>query len=300
MPIIIPKGLVAQSTLKAERIFAYSDERAIKQDIRPLEMAVINLMPKKEESEIQLFRMLSNSPLQVNIDLIRMQTYEGKNSDPARLRRFYKSFEEIKTKKYDGIIVTGAPLEKMEYEKIIYWEELKKVFDFAKHNVYSSLFICWGAQAALHHYFGIEARIVEKKIFGVYEFERGDDVLFKGFDDTFFAPQSRYSRVDAHQFFRSDLKVLAFGDETGVILISTENHRMIFSLSHFEYDRMTLHEEYLRDKERGMDTSPPYNYYEGGESGGVKMKWHSAGQLFFSNWLNFCVYQSTPYDLGSL
>lgn len=298
MPIVIPKGLVSGEMLQKERIFAYSDERAVKQDIRPLEMAVINLMPKKEEAEIQLFRMLSNSPLQVNIDLIRMQTYEAKNSDPARLRRFYKSFDEIKTKKYDGIIVTGAPLEKMEYSKIIYWEELKKVFDFAESNVYSSLFICWGAQAALHHYFNVEANLLEKKIFGVYAFARADDVLCKGFDDEFFAPQSRYSRVDKKELEEAGLKVLSFGEETGAVLSCTVDHRKIFSLSHFEYDRMTLHEEYMRDREKGLDTQPPENYY--GEAGSVKMKWHAAGQLFFSNWLNFCVYQSTPYDLGEL
>lgn len=303
MPIVIPDGLVDQDVLREEKIFAYSQDRALSQDIRPLEIAIVNLMPKKEETEIQLFRMLSNTPLQINTDLIHMQSHKAKNSDPKRLSRFYKTFDDIKNKKYDGIIVTGAPIEKLNYKDIVYWEELKKVFEFAKSNVYSTLFICWGAQAALYYYFGIDAAVLDKKIFGVYEFEKlGEDLLFKGFDDTFFAPQSRYSRVEFEQFKdKKDLIVLAGRRETGVVLAATKNHRQIFSFSHFEYDKNTLHDEYIRDKSKGLDTLPAENYYENDDPNGrIKVRWRANGQLLFLNWLNYCVYQSTPYDLGEL
>lgn len=303
MPLIIPKDLIEETVLERERIFTMSQQEAEKQDIRPIKIGIVNLMPKKEETELQILRMLSNSALQINIDLIHMGSYESKNVDSRHLQRFYKTYEDIKDDKYDALIITGAPVEKLEYENIKYWRELQLIFEFAKKNVYSTMFICWSAQAALHYYYDIPNEVTDEKIFGVYSFDkRTDHKILKGFDDEFYIPQSRYTYVPEEDLKdRADLEVLAASEETGVVLAVTEDGRFVFNFGHWEYDKDTLHQEYLRDIGKGLKTKPAVNYYrEDNPDQPIKVKWRSAGNLFFTNWLNYCVYQETPYLIESI
>lgn len=303
MPLIIPKDLIVEEVLERENIFTMRDSSAKEQDIRPLSIAIVNLMPKKEETELQLLRMLSNTALQINIDLVRMESYNPANSDLKRLRAFYKTYEDIKHKKYDAMIITGAPIETIAYEKIKYWEELKTIFEFAKENVYSTMFICWSAQAALYHYYKIDHKVSDGKIFGVFEFDKlKDNKIVKGFDDTFLVPTSRHTYVNAEDLEDiEDLEVLAARPDTGVSLATTKDNRFVFNFGHWEYDKDTLHSEYIRDISQGKKIAPPQNYYEDNDpKKEIKIRWRSAGNLFFSNWLNYCVYQETPFAIETI
>lgn len=303
MPLIIPKDLIVEEVLERENIFTMRDSSAKEQDIRPLSIAIVNLMPKKEETELQLLRMLSNTALQINIDLVRMESYNPANSDLKRLRAFYKTYEDIKHKKYDAMIITGAPIETIAYEKIKYWEELTTIFEFAKENVYSTMFICWSAQAALYHYYKIDHKVSDGKIFGVFEFDKlKDNKIVKGFDDTFLVPTSRHTYVKAEDLEDiEDLEVLAARPDTGVSLATTKDNRFVFNFGHWEYDKDTLHSEYIRDISQGKKIAPPQNYYEDNDpKKEIKIRWRSAGNLFFSNWLNYCVYQETPFAIETI
>ena len=303
MPLIIPKDLIVEEVLERENIFTMRDSSAKEQDIRPLNIAIVNLMPKKEETELQLLRMLSNTALQINIDLVRMESYNPTNSDVKRLNAFYKTYEDIKNNKYDAMIITGAPIETIAYEEIKYWDELKTIFEFAKENVYSTMFICWSAQAALYHYYNIEHKVSKGKIFGVFEFDKlKDNKIVKGFDDTFLVPTSRHTYVDIEDFYDlEDLEVLAARPDTGVSLVTTKDNRFVFNFGHWEYDKDTLHNEYIRDISQGKKIAPPKNYYEDNDpKKEIKIRWRSAGNLFFSNWLNYCVYQETPFAIETI
>lgn len=303
MPLIVPKDLIVEEVLERENIFTMRESSAKEQDIRPLNIAIVNLMPKKEETELQLLRMLSNTALQINIDLVRMESYNPSNSDLKRLRTFYKTYEDIKNKKYDAMIITGAPIETIAYEEIKYWEELKTIFEFAKENVYSTMFICWSAQAALYHYYKIDHKVSDGKIFGVFEFDKlKDNKIVKGFDDTFLVPTSRHTYVDKEDLEEiEDLEVLAARPDTGVSLATTKDNRFVFNFGHWEYDKDTLHNEYIRDISQGKKISPPQNYYEDNDpKKEIKIRWRSAGNLFFSNWLNYCVYQETPFAIETI
>lgn len=303
MPIIVPKDIPAAKTLTAENIIVMTEKRAKTQDIRPLEIAIVNLMPTKIETETQLMRLLSNSPLQINVTLIATETYVGKNTPPEHLERFYKTFTEVADSKFDGMIVTGAPVEEKEFSEVKYWEELKKIFEFAKTNVTSTIFICWGAQAALYYYYGIEKHKLDKKLFGVYKHKKlaKYDRLLKGTDDRFFMPHSRHTTVYEEDIKKcKDIVLLASSKEAGAAIARSKDNKFIFITGHAEYDRDTLEKEYLRDKEKGLDIDPPYNYYVDGDSGEIKMNWSSTANLIYMNWLNHYVYQLTPYQMKDI
>ena len=303
MPLILPDQLIDQEVLNQENIFTMTQDQANHQDIRPIKILIVNLMPKKEETELQLLRMLSNLALQMNIDLVRMDSYQATHASQDRLKKFYKTYDQIKDQKFDAMIITGAPVERMDYQDIIYWKELKNIFDFAREHVFSTLFICWSAQAALYHYFGVPKQEVEEKIFGIYQYEKKkEDPILKGFDDSFYAPQSRYTYVKEEDLREiPQIQVLSSREDTGVGLATTLDHRFVFSFGHWEYDKETLHEEYLRDLAKGLTTQIPKNYYRQDDpQGDIIMNWRSSGSLFFSNWLNYCVYQETPYQLEKI
>lgn len=298
MPIIIPNSLPAYDVLTNENIFIMEDKRASEQDIRPIEIAIVNLMPTKIETETQLLRLVGNTPLQVNLSFIKMKTYESQNTSKSHLDKFYVSFEDIKNKKFDAMIITGAPVEKMDFEEVIYYEELKKIFDFSNLNVTSTLFICWGAQAGLNYFYGIDKLLLDEKLFGVFENERAEsfDPLLKGMDDIFQIPMSRHTKLNDSQIdLIEDLIVLAKSDECGYSIIKDKNDKRIFFTGHSEYDRYTLKNEYLRDKERGLDTKPPKNYFKDEKFDEVNVTWTSSANLLYYNWLNYYVYQVTPY-----
>ncbi len=303
MPLIIPKDLPAYNILSKENVFIINESRAKSQDIRPLRIAIVNLMPTKEVTETQLFRMLSNTALQVEIDLIRTKSYTSKNTSEEYLSKFYKTFDDIKDTKYDGMIITGAPVEKMDFGNVKYWDELVQIMDYAKENVYSTMFICWASQAALYHFYEIPKYTMDKKLFGIFKFEVvGDSVLTRGFDDFFYAPQSRYTYNKKEDIGKvDDLIILAESDDVGVHLSASKDNRFIFVTGHVEYDIDTLDKEYKRDINEGLDTGIPLNYYiNDNPSKRIIQRWKSCGNLMFSNWLNYCVYQSTPYDINSI
>lgn len=299
MPIIIPKDLPAFSVLTNENIFVMTESRAMSQDIRPIEIAIVNLMPTKIETETQLMRLLGNTLLQVNVTLIATESYKSKNTSEAHLKRFYKTFEEIKDKHFDGMIITGAPVETMEYDEVKYWDELKRIMDFADSNVTSTINICWGAQAALHYYYGIEKVAFEKKLFGVFPYsaENEYELLLKGMDDIFYIPMSRHTTVDEDAVRKHDeLEVLASNKEQGIAIIKSKDNRRFFFMGHSEYDRDTLKSEYLRDRDKGLSIDMPANYFRDGNVDDVVVKWKSTANLLFYNWLNYYVYQVTPYE----
>lgn len=303
MPVIVPKDIPAAEILKAENIFVMNPERAMTQDIRPLEIAILNLMPTKIVTETQLMRLLSNSPLQINVTLLSTESYVGKNTPLEHLERFYKPFSEVKTRKFDGLIVTGAPVEDLPFESVKYWDELKEVFEFAKSRVTSTIFICWGAQAALYYYYGIKKYPLDKKLFGIFKHKKNSafEPLLKGTDDRFFMPHSRHTTVKEEDVSaHKELKILASSKEAGPSVIRSEDGKFIFILGHAEYDRDTLEKEYLRDKEKGLDIDPPENYYVEDGSGEIKMCWSSTANLIYMNWLNHYVYQATPYDIEKI
>ncbi len=299
MPIVISKDIPAFSALKQENIFVMSDERAFTQDIRPLEIAILNLMPTKEETETQFMRLLSNSPLQVNITLVYTESYKSKNTAAAHLERFYKRFEDIKDKHFDGMIITGAPVETMPFEEVAYWDELKKIFDFADKNVTSSIYICWGAQAALYYYYGIQKHLLPTKLFGIFPHKKildQHDPLLKGIDDVFYIPHSRHTTVYMEDVKKvPDLIVLSDSEYTGLSIAKSRDNKKIFLTGHMEYDRYTLKKEYDRDVSKGLPIHPPFNYFTDNTCTDVKVTWTSAANLFYTNWLNYYVYQVTPF-----
>ena len=304
MPIIIPQDMPAYSTLAAENIFVMNEERAQRQDIRPIEIAILNLMPTKIETETQLIRMLSNSPLQIKVTLLGTKTYVGTHTPENHLDRFYKTFDEIKHRRFDGMIITGAPVEHMEFEEVEYWEELCRIMEWSKTHVTSTLYICWGAQAGLYYHYGIKKHSLAEKLFGVFEhkLDHKRSILFRGFDDTFLVPHSRHTTVLREDIEAvDDLKILCSSDEAGVFAVATERGRQIFVTGHSEYDADTLKKEYLRDKEKGLPIAIPKNYFPNDdETKEPLVRWRSCANLFYSNWLNYFVYQTTPYDITQI
>jgi homoserine O-succinyltransferase len=304
MPIRIKDSLPAQAILEEENIFVMTEFRAMHQDIRPLEVLILNLMPNKEVTETQILRKLSNSPLQCNVELLQTASYVPTHVDSNHLESFYTTFDQIKDRKFDGMIITGAPLAYVEYEDVTYWRELCTIMDWAKVHVHSTFFLCWGAFAGLYHHFGIHHRFYDKKLSGIYAHRvlKTTSPLFRGFDDVFYAPHSREIYID-----RSDiedipgLELMAESDKAGITMLKTEDSRMFFVFCHLEYDANTLSDEYFRDLGKGMDPDLPENYFpdDDPEKSPV-VNWRSAGQLFYTNWLNYYVYQSTPYDVTKI
>lgn len=304
MPINVPEGLPAIETLEKENIFVMSNERALHQDIRPLRILILNLMPTKADTETHLLRLLSNTPLQLNVEFLRMASHHDKHTPTEYLLRFYQSFQDIKEKRYDGLIITGAPVERLKFEQVDYWPELCQVLEWSKKNVYSSLHICWGAQAGLYYHYKIPKYELGEKLSGIYRHRilYPAHPILRGFDDYFLAPHSRYTEVKKSDIDRvSQLEVLAVSKEAGVYLVGSRNGRQFFVTGHSEYDRNTLKKEYLRDEKKGIPVNIPENYFpnDNPEKTPV-MTWHSQASLLFSNWLNYYVYQSTPYDLSDL
>ncbi len=301
MPIIIPKDIPAFNVLQKENIFVMTDRRAVSQDIRPIEVLILNLMPTKIETETQLIRLLSNSPLQVNITLLYTESYNVKNTPQTHLDKFYKKFSEVKGKRFDGMIITGAPVETLKFEDVAYWDELCEIMEFSNANVTSTMYICWGAQAGLYYHYGIPKYALDKKLFGIYPHRRQTefDPLLKGADDVFYIPHSRHTAISDEEIHsRDDLRVLAYSDQAGCAVVKSADNSKIFLTGHSEYDRESLQNEYLRDLAKGMDIQPPENYYVDSENKKIRMNWMSFANLMFSNWLNYYVYQVTPYKLG--
>lgn len=299
MPIIIPKDIPAYTTLLNENIFVMNHERAMKQDIRPIEIAILNLMPTKIETETQLIRLLSNSPLQIRVTLIGTESYVGTHTPLGHLQRFYKTFSEVKDQHFDGMIITGAPVEMMEFDEVKYWRELTEILDFANTNVQSTIFICWGAQAALHYYYGLDKQVLPKKLFGVFKHKKfvNFDPILKGTDEEFYMPHSRHTTVDIEAIRAvDDLIILAGSDKIGASVVRSRDGRRIFLMGHMEYDKDTLKNEYYRDLGKGLDIDPPENYFKDEEKTKVVPNWYSVANLIYSNWLNYYVYQVTPYD----
>ncbi|WP_297228565.1 homoserine O-succinyltransferase [uncultured Desulfovibrio sp.] len=300
MPIQIPADLPARLALENENIFVMTEERAERQDIRPLEIVIVNLMPTKIATETQLLRLLGNSPLQVNITLLRTAQHESKNTPLVHLERFYRTFDEIRHRRFDGMVVTGAPVEHLPFEAVDYWQELLDIMQYAADNVYSTLYICWAAQAALYHFYGVPKYDLPSKRFGVFRHQvrQTSCRLFRGFDDDFPAPHSRHTEVRSEDVRKiPDLRILAESDEAGLTLVERVDHAQVFMTGHLEYDRGTLDAEYRRDRLRGMDTPPPLHYYPDEDPDRLPlMTWRAHAHLFYSNWLNYYVYQGTPFD----
>ncbi len=304
MPIKIPNELPAVQTLTGENIFVMTETRAITQDIRPLRILLLNLMPTKIDTETQISRLLSNSPLQVELELIHTSTHKSKNTSEEHLLAFYKTFDQVKNQKFDGLIITGAPVEKMPFEEVTYWQELCEIMEWSKHNVHSTFHICWGAQAGLYYHYGIQKYPLDKKVFGVFEHnvDYRECTLLRGFDDTFMAPHSRHTTVRREDIEAvPGLKVLASSPEAGVYAVKSGENKQIFVMGHSEYDARTLEKEYLRDKNAGLPIEVPKNYYpDDDDTKDPKVTWRSHASLLFSNWLNYFVYQTTPYNIGAI
>ncbi|MEJ6951084.1 homoserine O-acetyltransferase MetA [Natronospora cellulosivora (SeqCode)] len=304
MPIKIPDKLPATEVLKKENIFVMNEDRAIHQDIRSLKIAILNLMPTKIETETQILRLLGNTPLQIDVVLLHPETYRSKNTSAEHLANFYQTFSDIKDEKFDGLIITGAPVERLRFDEVDYWDELKDIMEWSKHNAYSTLHICWGAQAALFYHFGINKFEKGSKISGIYKHtvEKKNSELVRGFDDVFYAPHSRHTEVkrediDKHQ----DLEIISTSREAGVYIVASKDGRQIFVTGHPEYDRLTLKGEYLRDVNKGMDIDVPCNYFPGNDPEKKPIfNWRSHASLLYSNWLNYYVYQLTPYDIKEI
>ena len=301
MPIRIPNDLPAASTLLQENIFVMTQNRASTQDIRPLEIVLLNLMPTKIATETQFTRLLGNTPLQVRLELMHTTSHKAKNVSQDHLLNFYKSFDELKDRKFDGMVITGAPVEHMDFEDVDYWDELCRIMEWSKTHVHSTIHICWGAQAGLYYHYGIQKHQMEKKMFGVFK-HKADykrSILLRGFDDTFWVPQSRHTTVHREDIEAvPGLKILASSDESGVYAVSSKGGRQIFVTGHSEYDADTLKNEYLRDKDLGLPIEMPVNYFkDDDETKEPIVRWRGHANLLFSNWLNYFVYQTTPYDI---
>lgn len=304
MPIKIDSNLPARKLLENENVFVMTEERAVSQDIRPLKILILNLMPTKIETETQLLRLLSNSPIQVEAELLQTATHEVKNVSKEHMFKFYQTFDEIKDERFDGMVVTGAPVENMEFEQVDYWDELCRIFEWSKTNVYSSFFICWGAQAALYYKYGLRKYRLDRKMFGVFEHVSLDNFhpLMRGLDDKFWVPHSRHTEVRRGDIaLIKELQILSYSEKAGVHLLSDMECRNFFSTGHSEYDRDTLAKEYFRDAEKGLDIDLPENYFPDNDPAKTpEVKWRGAANIIFSNWLNYFVYQRTPYDLSTL
>jgi homoserine O-succinyltransferase len=304
MPLTIPDKLPAIEVLKKENIFVIDSSRATEQDIRPLKIAILNLMPLKITTETDLLRVLSNSPLQIEIDFIKLKSHTSKNTPIEHMKAFYLDFELIKQKKYDGFIITGAPVEQMDFTQVKYWKELKEIFDWAKTNVTSTFFICWGAQAALHHYYGVRKHLLDKKISGVFEHNVNapKNPIFRGFDDTFYAPHSRYTEIKREDIEKiPELSILSESEDAGVYMVMARNGREFFVMGHAEYSPETLDQEYKRDLKKGLEIEIPKNYYRNNDpKNDPVVRWRSHANLLFTNWLNYFVYQETPFDIDEI
>ena len=304
MPIKIPNELPAYKTLTDENIFVMNEFRAETQQIRPLQIAVVNLMPTKIDTETQLMRLLGNTPLQVEAVLLRTKTHQSKNTPIEHLKTFYKTFDEVNHHNFDGMIITGAPVEQIPFEEVEYWDELCEIMEWSKHHVHSTLHICWGAQAGLYYHFGVPKYQLSQKVFGIFPHtvERKSSILFRGFDDVFMVPHSRHTEVRREDVEKHpEIKILASSSEAGLYAMMTENGRQIFITGHSEYDAGTLEKEYLRDKNAGLPIEVPKNYYPGDDDRlPPRVTWRAHANLLFSNWLNYFVYQTTPYDLNEI
>lgn len=304
VPIRIDNELPAKQNLEIENIFVMSNSRADMQDIRPLNLIILNLMPTKLETETQLLRLLSNSPLQVNIDFLQVKSHKSKNVSRIHMQKFYSYFDDIKNNRYDGMIITGAPVEQLEFEEVDYWDELCMIMEWSKKNVYSTFHICWGAQAGLYYHYGINKRKLDKKMFGIFPHKSLDVThpLMRGLDDVYFVPHSRHTTVDRQDIAQvKELQIISYSDIAGVHIVSDMDCRQFFVTGHSEYDRDTLAREYFRDKDKGLEIEKPYNYFPDDDENAVPvMSWKSSANLLFTNWLNYFVYQKTPYDLNQL
>lgn len=301
MPIKIPGDLPAKSILEAENIFVMDELRATTQDIRPLQILILNLMPIKQDTELQLLRALSNTPLQIDITFLQLATHVSKNTAASHLNKFYCVFDDICSQNYDGMIITGAPVEQMEYEEVTYWQELTQIMEWSKTHITSTLHICWGAQAGLFYHYGIKKELLPKKAFGIFEHKvlNRKVPLVRGFDDCFLAPHSRHTTVSREDIINNpDLTILAESDEVGVFIVIAEDGRQIFVMGHPEYDRITLDQEYKRDLSKGLPIEMPFNYYPDNDCNKRPvLSWRSHANNLYTNWLNYYVYQNTPYEL---
>ena len=304
MPVRIPNSLPAAQVLKDENIFVMDENRAVHQDIRPIHIAILNLMPLKEETELQLLRSFSNTPLQIDVTFVKVKSHESKNTSSSHLNKFYVEFDEIRAQRFDGMIITGAPVEQMPFEEVDYWPELCAFMDWTKTHVYSTFHICWGAQAALYHHYGIPKYPLPQKMFGVFEHRTLEPKhpLVRGFDELFFAPHSRHTTVRNEDILSCpQLTLLASSEEAGAYLIASESGRQFFVTGHSEYDRETLAGEYFRDVNKNLPIEIPRHYFQNDDpKQEILYRWRGHASLLFSNWLNYFVYQTTPYDLSSL
>lgn len=304
MPIKIPNELPAAKTLTDENIFIMTEYRAITQDIRPLKILLLNLMPTKIDTETQLSRLLGNTPLQIELELIHTKTYESQNTPKDHLLAFYKTFDAVKDNTYDGLIITGAPVEKMQFEDVDYWDELVEIMEWSKTHVHSTFHICWGAQAGLYYHYGIQKHELPQKMFGVFPhtLDRKQSILFRGSDDIFYVPHSRHTTVNREDIEREPaLKIIASSEEAGVYAVSNDGGSQIFIMGHSEYDPRTLEKEYLRDKNLGLPIEVPQNYYPNDDDTKAPLvTWRAHANLLYSNWLNYFVYQTTPYDITQI
>jgi len=304
LPVIIPQDLPATEILLNENIFVMNENRALHQDIRPLKIAILNLMPTKIATETQLLRLIGNTPLQIEVDLLCTETYQSKNTPQEHLLSFYKTFIDIKDKRFDGMIITGAPIEHLEFEEVEYWQELTEIMEYTKKNVFSTLHICWGAQAALYYHYGIPKYPLPEKMFGVFKHRVNNRkcMLIRGFDDEFYAPHSRHTTILKEDIEKiNELKILAESEVAGVYLLATKNGRQVFVTGHSEYDPLTLKSEYDRDVNKGLDINVPLNYFPNDDPNQEPLvRWRGHANLLFSNWLNYYVYQETPFDLSEL
>lgn len=304
MPINIPNNLPAYTVLNNENIFVMTHSDALHQDIRPLRIAIVNLMPKKIETETQILRLLSNTPIQVDVELIQMASHVAKNTSLEHLTKFYKTFDDVAEERFDGLIITGAPVEQIPFEEVDYWQELCRIMEWSKSHVYSVLHICWGAQAGLYYHYGIPKYDLSEKMFGVFphKAEVSNYPLLRGFDEVFSVPHSRHTEIKRMDIEKvRDLKILAASHESGVNIIADKSERQFFLMGHFEYDRFTLANEYFRDKDKGLKIDVPKHYFPYDDpSQPPHFNWRAHANLLFSNWLNYCVYQKTPYNLDEL
>lgn len=304
MPLNIPDNLPAVKILEEENIFVMNESRASHQDIRPLKIIILNLMPLKITTETDLLRLLSNSPLQIEIDFLKIKGHTPKNTPSEHMKTFYRDFSELNGRKYDGMIITGAPVEQLPFEEVTYWDEMKQILDWAEHHVTSTLFICWAAQAGLYHYYGIPKYPLDKKMFGVFRHTFSNEKLpiFRGFDDEFFIPHSRHTEIRAGDVEKVDaLQMIASSEIAGVTMVKAKNGRQLFITGHAEYSRYTLDSEYRRDLDKNLPIEIPQNYYPEDNPENIPlMRWRSTANLFFSNWLNYYVYQETPYNLDEI
>lgn len=304
MPIKVQSGLPARETLEQENVFTMDENRAMHQDIRPIEVGILNLMPLKEDTELQILRELSNTPLQVDVTFVVVSSHEFRNTSSSHLNKFYNTFDEIRDRKFDGFIITGAPVEQMEYEAVDYWQEFEQICEWTKTNVTSTMHLCWGAQAALYHHYGIPKHMLEQKMFGLFEHKVSNRKipLVRGFDDYFLAPHSRHTEVRREDIDKvPGLTVLAESPEAGVFLLMDMTGKKIFVMGHPEYDRVTLHTEYMRDKEKGLEIQMPRNYYVDDDcTTRPRLQWRAHANALYSNWLNYYVYQATPYEYTSV